>query len=73
MDRLTTRPPQASFEEFFQKFIECTRTETTYESAYLAAEQWHRARYGYNRFAGYESFRVRRSQEHRKTKNQPSK
>lgn len=69
MDRLTTAP-KASFEEFFQKFIECTRTETTYETAYLAAETWHRRTYGYNRFTSYESFRVRRSQEHKKHKNQ---
>ena len=62
--------PQANFEEFIAVFIEKTRENDTYESAYIAAEVWHKNQFGYNRFSSYESFRVRRYQQHkRRTKS----
>lgn len=55
------RIPQADFATFEAKWLEMTRIHDTYESSYIAAEEWHQKHYGFKRFASYASFRITRS------------
>jgi len=58
--------PMASFEEFLAEYNRQSSHQPTYESAYIAAETWHKNQFGYQRFSNYGSFRVAKIQQRKK-------